>query len=156
MFQNSDLYGPIVHPQVICNMDHGMMILTEANSKLVYQSTLAATSNVWQSCQQRYLWQPPVLSSSPAIWDISGASGTVGKGNENLVYPYPWDLKRSFICHKILWHGTSCFTSNPKDGVLQIFIALKNPSPWSGSNLQPLGPVASTLTTTPTRWQEFL
>jgi hypothetical protein len=35
--------------------------------------------------------------------------------------------------------------------VLQIFIVLKNPSPWPGSNPQPLGPVASTLTTTPPR-----
>jgi hypothetical protein len=36
--------------------------------------------------------------------------------------------------------------------VLQIFITLKNPSPWLGLNPQPLGPVASTLTTTPP-WQ---
>jgi hypothetical protein len=35
--------------------------------------------------------------------------------------------------------------------VLRIFIGLKNPSPWPGSNPQPLGPVASTLTTTPPR-----
>jgi hypothetical protein len=38
-----------------------------------------------------------------------------------------------------------------KEGVLQIFIALKNPSPWPGSNPQPLGPAANTLTTTPPR-----
>jgi hypothetical protein len=38
-----------------------------------------------------------------------------------------------------------------EEGVLRIFIALKNPSPWSGSNLQPFDPVASTLTTTPPR-----
>jgi hypothetical protein len=35
--------------------------------------------------------------------------------------------------------------------VLRIFIALKNPSPGPGSNPQPLGPVTSTLTTTPPR-----
>jgi hypothetical protein len=35
--------------------------------------------------------------------------------------------------------------------VLRIFIALKNPSPWRGSKAQPLGPVGSTLTTTPPR-----
>jgi hypothetical protein len=35
-----------------------------------------------------------------------------------------------------------------EEGVLWIFIALKNRSPWPGSNPQPLGPVASTLTTT--------
>jgi hypothetical protein len=38
-----------------------------------------------------------------------------------------------------------------KEGFLRIFIALKNPSPWPGSNPQPLGPGASTLTTTPPR-----
>jgi hypothetical protein len=35
--------------------------------------------------------------------------------------------------------------------VLRIFIALKSPSPWPGSNPQSLGPVVSTLTTTPPR-----
>jgi hypothetical protein len=38
-----------------------------------------------------------------------------------------------------------------KEGVLRIFIDFKNSSPWLSSNLQPLGPVASTLTTTPPR-----
>jgi hypothetical protein len=38
-----------------------------------------------------------------------------------------------------------------EEGVLRIFIALKNPSPWPGSNPQPLGPVASTLTITSPR-----
>jgi hypothetical protein len=37
--------------------------------------------------------------------------------------------------------------------VLRIFIALKNPTPWPGSNLWPLGQVASTLTTTRPRRQ---
>jgi hypothetical protein len=70
------------------------------------------------------------------------------EGNENLVYPSPWDFKSSFTCHKILQHGTCGFTSHPKEGVLRNFIALENTSPWPGSNPQPLGPVASTLTTT--------
>jgi hypothetical protein len=40
-----------------------------------------------------------------------------------------------------------------EEGVLQIFTALKkNLSPWLELNPQPLGPVASTLTTTPPRW----
>jgi hypothetical protein len=43
------------------------------------------------------------------------------------------------------------FISHPKEGVLRIFIALKNPSPWPGSNPRTLGPMASTLTTTPPR-----
>jgi hypothetical protein len=73
------------------------------------------------------------------------------KGHENLVYPSPWDLKRSLTCHEILQHGASGFTSHPKEGVLRIFITLKNPMPWSVLKPRPLGPVASTLTTTPPR-----
>jgi hypothetical protein len=38
-----------------------------------------------------------------------------------------------------------------EEGVLRIFIALKNPSPWPGSNLRSWGPVASTLTATSSR-----
>jgi hypothetical protein len=54
-------------------------------------------------------------------------------------------------CHKILRHGTSGFTSHPKDGVLRVFIVLKHQSPRLGLHSQPLDPVASTLTTTPPR-----
>jgi hypothetical protein len=72
----------------------------------------------------------------------------MGEGNENLVYPSLWDFKRSFTRRKILRHVTSSFTSHPKEGVLWIFIDLKNSSPWPGSNPRPLGTVASTLTTT--------
>jgi hypothetical protein len=54
------------------------------------------------------------------------------EGNENLVYLSPWDFKRFLARRKILLHGTSGFTSQPKEGVLWIFIALKNPSPWPG------------------------
>jgi hypothetical protein len=39
--------------------------------------------------------------------------------------------------------------------VLRIFIALKNPSPWPGLKLRPLGPVASILTTTQLRQQNL-
>jgi hypothetical protein len=37
-------------------------------------------------------------------------------------------LKGSLTCYKILRHGTDSFTSSPKEVVLWIFIALKNPS----------------------------
>jgi hypothetical protein len=47
--------------------------------------------------------------------------------------------------------GTSGFISHTKEDVLRICIALKNPSPRSVLNPRPLGPVASTLTTTPPR-----
>jgi hypothetical protein len=49
--------------------------------------------------------------------------------------------------------GPSHFTSHPRGRCAAGFITLKNPSPWLGSNPQPLGPVASTLTTTPPRQQ---
>jgi hypothetical protein len=75
----------------------------------------------------------------------------MGEGNENLVYPFPWDFKRSFTCRKILRYGTSGFISHPKEGVPRIFIALKNPLTWPGSNPRPLGQVASTPTNTPPR-----
>jgi hypothetical protein len=47
--------------------------------------------------------------------------------------------------------GPSGFASHPKGRCAAEFIAVKNPLPWSGSNPQSLGPVASTLTTTPRR-----
>jgi hypothetical protein len=47
--------------------------------------------------------------------------------------------------------GPSRFTFHPRGRCVRIFIALKNPSPWLGSNPQPLDSVASTLTTTPSR-----
>jgi hypothetical protein len=75
----------------------------------------------------------------------------MGEENENLVFSSPWDFKSSFTCRKIFRHGNSGFTSYPKEDVLRIFIALKNPSPWPGSNPQPLDPVARTLTSTPPR-----
>jgi hypothetical protein len=63
----------------------------------------------------------------------------------NFAYQYLKYLKGSLTCRKILRHGTSSYTPHPKKGVLQIFIALKNPSPQTGLNPRPLGPVASTL-----------
>jgi hypothetical protein len=36
-------------------------------------------------------------------------------------------------CRKILLQGADGFTFNPKEGVLRIFIAPKNPSPSAGS-----------------------
>jgi hypothetical protein len=99
----------------------------------------------------RALWLPPVLSGGPAIRDISRASGTVGEGNENLVCPSPWDFKRSLRCRKILRHGTF-WLYFPSEGMcVADFITLKNSSTWPSSNPQTLGPVASTLATTPPR-----
>jgi hypothetical protein len=74
-----------------------------------------------------------------------------GRRSENFAYQYLRCLKGFLTCRKILLHGTSGFTSHPKEGVLRIFIAIKNPSRLPGLNTRPLGPVASTLTTTPPR-----
>jgi hypothetical protein len=89
----------------------------------------------WQSCHQRCLEQV----------------GGMDEGMRILRIQCLWYLNWSLTCRKILWHGTSGFTSHPKEDVLRIFIALKNPSPRPGLNTRPLGPVASTLTTTPPR-----
>jgi hypothetical protein len=134
--QNCSLYRPTVHPRVI------------AMRIMVWWYWLGLPPN----SSTRVLWQPPVLSGGPVSRDISGASRRMGERNENLVYLSLWDFKRSLPCHKILQHGTSGFTFYLKEGVRQIFIALKNPLPWQGLNPQPLDPVASTLTTTPPRW----
>jgi hypothetical protein len=51
-------------------------------------------------------------------------------------------LYDSLESRKILRHGADGFTSSPKEGVLRIFIALKNPSPSAGfesANLEPNG-----------------
>jgi hypothetical protein len=98
------------------------------NSWLVYQNFL------------------PVL---PA--ETSGASRKNGRRNENFAYQYLWYINGSLTCRKILRRGSSDFTSHPKEGVLRIVIVLKNPSPRPGLNSRPLGPLASTLTTTPPR-----
>jgi hypothetical protein len=133
--QNCGFYRPIVHPRAI------MMWI------MVWWYRLGLTPNL----STRALWQPPVLSGGPASRDISGAGRRMDEWNQNLFYPSPWDSNRSLTCRTILRHETSGFTSHPYECVLRIFIALKNPSPWPGSNPRPLGPVASTLTITPLR-----
>jgi hypothetical protein len=114
-----------------CDVDHGMIIST----------------GLTPNSSTKAIWQPPVLSGGPVSRDISGASRRMDEGNGNLVYPSPWDFKRSFIYRKILQHGTSGSNSHLNKGVLRIFIAIKNPSPSPISNPRPLVPVANTLTT---------
>jgi hypothetical protein len=58
-----------------------------------------------------------------------------------------WFIK----CRNILRHANYGFTSPPKEGVLQICITLKNPSPRPGFNPRTLGPMASTLSISPPR-----
>jgi hypothetical protein len=100
-------------------------------------------------------WLVHQSSLTVLLAETSGASRRNGRRIENIACQYLKYLKRSSTCRKILRHGNSGFTSHPKEGVLRIFIALKNSSPRPGSNPRPLGPMASILTTTPPRsiWQ---
>jgi hypothetical protein len=124
--------GPSVHPPGDTWTWRAMVMMTMPagdNSWLVHQSSLAG------------------LLAEP-----SGASRRNGRRSENFAYQYLKYLKGSLTCRKILRHGTSGFTSHPKEDVLQIFITPKNPLSRLGLNPRPLGPVASTLTTTLLRW----
>jgi hypothetical protein len=105
-----------------------MMMQAGENSWLVHQSSLA------------------ILLAD--IWERAGG---MDEGVRILPIQYLKCLKGSLTSRKFLWHGTSGFTSHTKEGVLRIFIALENPSPRPGLDPRPLGPVASTLTTTPPR-----
>jgi hypothetical protein len=105
-----------------------MMMPSEENSLLVHQSSLAILPAV--------------------IWEQVGG---MGEGVRILPIQYLKHFKGSLTCRKILQHGADGFTSHPKESVLRIFIALKNPSSRSGLNPRPLSPMASTLTTTPPR-----
>jgi hypothetical protein len=87
------------------------------------------------------------LANQPA--ESSGSKEDEWKKSENFAYPYLKCLRESLTCRKILRLGTSGFTSLPKEGVVRIFIALTNPSPWPRLNPRLLGLVASTLTITP-------
>jgi hypothetical protein len=86
----------------------------------------------WQSYQQRHLERV----------------GRKDEGMRILSIQYLWYVNGSFTCRKTLQHGTSGFTSHTKEGVLRIFISLQNLLPRPDLNPRPLGPAASTLTTT--------
>jgi hypothetical protein len=93
---------------------------------------------------------PPELSGNPTSRDIWKQVGGM-EGLRILRIQYPRYVNASLTCCKILRHVISSFTSHLKESVLWNFIALKNPSPRPGLNPWSLGPVASTLTTTPPR-----
>jgi hypothetical protein len=105
-----------------------MKMQAEDNFWLVHQSSLAV---------------PPA--------ETFGAGMRNGRRSENFAHQYLKYLEGYLTCLKILWHGTSGFTSHPKEGVLRIFVALINPLPRPGLNPRLLGPVVSTLTTTQPR-----
>jgi hypothetical protein len=68
------------------------------------------------------------------------------KGNERTSLFIPVGLGQEFFYmprNLMIWDLPTLLPIQ-EEGVLQISITLKNPSPWLGSNPQPLGPVAST------------
>jgi hypothetical protein len=102
---------------------------------------------------EKLLTHPPECSgnhTSRVIWEqVQG----MDEGVRIFSIQYMKHLKGYLTCCTILWHGASSFTSNLREGVLQIFIILKNPLPLPGLKPWSMGPVASTLTTIPPRWQ---
>jgi hypothetical protein len=90
--QNCGPYGPIVHPHVICDVDHGMTILAEANSQLVYQSALADTDTLRRSSHARHLWCE--WESGRRKWEFSLS---VPVGLQEILYMprnlTTWDLR---------------------------------------------------------------
>jgi hypothetical protein len=66
-----------------------------------------------------------------------------------------WGFKSSFTCRKILGGGDlPALLPIREEGVLRIFIALKNPSPWPGFEPAIFG--SSGQATTPPRRPSFL
>jgi hypothetical protein len=129
-----NVFSYTIHAQTVDN--HASLLLFPSFPPLTVTfpklSVILRSLYFLVSCHTRRFWSE---------WEVS-------EGNDNLVYPSPWDFKSSFTYRKILRHGTSGFSSHSKECVLRICIALKNRLPWPGSNQQTLGPLASTLTTT--------
>jgi hypothetical protein len=111
--------GLLFIPRWYMSMEnHGGMLSTGENSLFVHQSSLAIL--------------PAELSSSK--------TGGTGEGNEfslRSIYFIFWKLFLTF--RKILWHAVDGFTFSSKEGVLQTFVALKNPSPSSGLHTRTYG-----------------
>jgi hypothetical protein len=62
----------------------------------------------------------------------------------------------SLTCRKVLRIEIDVFTFPPKEFLLRIFIALKNPSSWLGFSPRTLGALASTITTIPPRTATYV
>jgi hypothetical protein len=108
-----------------------------------------ATVMMMSAGDNSWLFHQSCLAVLPA--QTSGASMRNGRRSDNFAYQYLKYLMGSLTCRKTLLHGTSGFTCHLKEGVLRIFIALKNPSPEPSLSPWLLGTEASTLTTTPPR-----
>jgi hypothetical protein len=89
----------------------------------------------WNDIDKESSWF--VYQSSPVLLQAESSSsdaGGSGQGNDEFFltkyFFHTW--KCSLTSCKILWHIADGFTSPPKEGVLRIFIAVKNPSPSAG------------------------
>jgi hypothetical protein len=132
------------------------------NGRIIHPQVMYEHGGQWWNDyvgRGKFLIRPPELavsSISRVVWWQVG--GTV-ESNENWVghakYFCSYMHVIFFTCHAILRHGASGFTSLPKEGVLRISVALKNPLPRLGLNPQTFCPVESTLTITPSRRHEI-
>jgi hypothetical protein len=82
----------------------------------------------------------------------------MGDRNDNFIYSSLWYFKGSFTCHKILRHGTfPLYFPSERKVFCKVFCGFLSPLKIHRLSLvlnpQPLGPVASTLTSTPPRRQ---
>jgi hypothetical protein len=112
----------------------------------------------WRTMVELYQQGKTPVSPTTALrksYQQSSSSrvGRTGEGNDEFcLTKYLFHTsKGSLTCHKFLRDGADSFTFPPKEGVLQIFIALKNPSPSAGFHPRTLDSMASTLTITPPR-----
>jgi hypothetical protein len=76
--------------------------------------------------------------------------------NDNFVYLSLWDFKSSFTCRKMLQHGTFPLYFPSKKVCCGFLSPIKNHRLCRVFNPQHLGPMASTLTTTPPMWPHSL
>ena len=109
---------------------------------VLYCGRVPAANAPWMHCSRRLIVQTLVFSRSylhrqvspPETLVVKG--GTTGARNGRWILPenarLPRNIQGSFLHAVNLRHGTNGFTSLPKEGVLRIFFALKNPTASAG------------------------
>jgi hypothetical protein len=81
------------------------------------------------------MWVPIITDSSTrTLWQIPAEtpSSEAGVSRREVSVDFAGEVyllySEGILCREILRHGSDGFTSTPKEVMLQIFIALKNPS----------------------------
>jgi hypothetical protein len=136
-----DCFSNCSHQQVYClssrwymSMEyHGGIMPTEETSWFVHQSSVAFLLIGITGSKQEERAKEMVNLASRSLF----------------IHTCKW----YFTCRKILWHGSSGFTSPRKEGVLRI-ISLKNPLSRLGLNPRTLGLMPRTLSITTRRRQD--